>query len=210
MNYESGLTFFHGTVSSGKSVALIMAVHQYNKANIQTQKRAYVIKPALDTRTPNQVWSRFQNTSINVDLIVTQNQSIDFDISDIGAIFVDEVQFLSPEQIQDLFHLSFQKPVFCYGLKTTWKRTLFPGIATLLALADRVEEISRLCSQCSKTRALFNLRLRSKTQGGQEQNDIEIGDESLYVPVCRSCFTENDSLIPSAHPTEWFESPKVV
>ena len=71
----------------------------------------------------------------------------------------------------------------CYGLRVDFKGDLFPGSATLLALADEMREVRTIC-HCGK-RATMVVRQdgEGKALTGGEQ--VQIGGNETYVSLCR-------------------------
>ena len=161
------LYFRYGVVSSAKTLNLLATLHNYE----QQGKKAILIKPALDTRSEC-VESR-AGLSHKADII----------FKDSDAILVDEVQFLSSSQIQELRLLSIGKdldkdiPVLCYGLRTKSDATLWPSIIDLMALADSIEEIKTTCAYCCH-KAVFSKALQSTDEHGM---NISWGG---FIPVC--------------------------
>ena len=79
-------------------------------------------------------------------------------------------------------------PVMCYGLRTDFKGQLFPGAATLLAIADDIREIRTIC-WCGK-KATMNLRVDEAGKAVTEGDQVEIGGNERYVALCRKHFFE--------------------
>jgi len=76
--------------------------------------------------------------------------------------------------------------VICYGLRSDFRRQLFPASQRLFELADTIEEIKTICTFCLH-KAVFNLKLRD----GQPTLDgpsVELGCEEKYLPVCAACY----------------------
>src|SRR5215207_3531595 len=108
----------------------------------------------------------------------------------------DEAQFYQPEQIDQLARLvdELQIDVFCFGILTDFRATLFPGSARLVELADRMEllQVEALC-WCGE-RATHNARTiggEMVTEGEQlVVGDIESADglptaDLAYEVLCR-------------------------
>ena len=174
------LYFRYGVVSSAKTLNLLATLHNYE----QQGKKAILIKPALDTRSEC-VESR-AGLSHKADIILKDGDSLYDYISlfkDSDAILVDEVQFLSSSQIQELRLISIGKdldkdiPVLCYGLRTKSNATLWPSIVDLMALADSIEEIKTTCAYCCH-KAVFSKALQSTDEYGM---NISWGG---FIPVC--------------------------
>jgi thymidine kinase len=116
---------------------------------------------------------------------LTQGGRIDYAVC-------DEAQFYSALQIEQLARLvdELQIDVFCFGILTDFRATLFPGSARLVELADRMEllQVEALC-WCGE-RATHNAR----TIGGEmvtEGEQLVVGDmvtrdlEPAYEVLCR-------------------------
>lgn len=188
-----GLWFRYGTVSSGKTVRLLVEVHQYNADH--TGKKAYILKPALDQRQGEKtIWCR-PGLTTEANLVLAKGEQIATDqLSEekISCIFVDEAQWLTKEQVSQLRLLSLRIPVICYGIRTNFRGELFEGSAALLAQADKIEEIKVICKYCPK-KATYNLRLEKGVPTLQGPS-IQIGCEELYLPVCFACYCSKLSL----------------
>ncbi|NEA32576.1 thymidine kinase [Streptomyces sp. SID13031] len=110
----------------------------------------------------------------------------------IDYVVADEAQFYQPEQVEQLARLvdELQIDVFCFGILTDFRATLFPGSARLVELADRMEllQVEALC-WCGE-RATHNAR----TVGGEmvtEGEQLVVGDmvtnaaDVAYEVLCR-------------------------
>ena len=101
---------------------------------------------------------------------------------------VDECQFLTPEQIDQLRRLVDEEnlPVLCFGLRTDFLTHLFPGSRRLFELADSITEIKTICECGSK--ATVNARIspdgRVVTQGAQ----VLLGGNDSYLAMCHACW----------------------
>lgn len=190
------LYFRYGAMGASKTANLLMVAHNY-----ESQGRTVVlIKPSADTRwSKDEIVSRaggMKHKCLPVSPernIATMLEALP-EVSklwDVACILVDEAQFLTTKQVQELasFVDDFNIPVICYGLKNSYKEgVLFEGSAALLYYADAVEEIKTICVFCHK-KAIMNLRVVN----GEPVYDgdlIKIGDteisEEFYLPVCRS------------------------
>ncbi|MCC9681269.1 thymidine kinase, partial [Streptococcus agalactiae] len=101
------------------------------------------------------------------------------------CILIDECQFLSKKNVYDLARVvdDLDVPVMAFGLKNDFQNNLFEGSKHLLLLADKIDEIKTICQYCSK-KATMVLR----TENGKpvyEGDQIQIGGNETYIPVCR-------------------------
>ena len=77
--------------------------------------------------------------------------------------------------------------MICYGLRTDFRGELFEGSLHLLALADNIEEIKTICHCGAK--ATMNMRVING-KAVYEGEQIIIGGNDSYIPVCRKHFKE--------------------
>ena len=104
------------------------------------------------------------------------------------VIIVDEAQFLTTKQVNDLKEISQFVPVLCYGLLTNFKTELFEGSKRLVEIADSISEIKSVC-KCGR-KATVNARLvngKIVTDG----EEIVIGADESYEAMCYNCYVKN-------------------
>lgn len=166
-------------MKSSKTMQLISVKTSYERQG----KAVVCIKPEIDSRdgNPNTIKSRLIPTPEWADLVIhptTSRQKIYGIISEVDpmVILVDEAQFLSTKNVEDLRFFSKICPVICYGLRADFKGELFEGSKRLFELADVIEEIKNVCFKCNR-KATFNLR--HDPHGPQ----IVLGDDE-YSPAC--------------------------
>lgn len=105
-----------------------------------------------------------------------------------GWILVDEAQFLTSEQVDQLARAvdDFGINVLCYGLRTDFRTHLFDGSRRLMEIADSIDEVKSTCSCGRKT--IVNARVNSQGQIITEGEVVEIGGNERYIAVCRNCW----------------------
>ena len=182
------LYFYYGAMGAAKTMHLLTTEFNYRERGHKT----LVLTSALDTRTGlNRVESRI---GISVDAVSISNQEgLITRVKNLQkmphAIFVDEAQFLTIGQVEDLASLVDDEgiTVFCYGLRTDFKTNLFTGSKRLLELADTIEEIKTMC-HCGR-KAIMNARLNNGKVVKQGEQ-IQIGGNESYIALCRNCWTK--------------------
>lgn len=113
------------------------------------------------------------------------------DFSEHTFLFVDEAQFLTEQQVDQLSMLADFEDVTvnCYGLRTDFNGHLFEGSKRLFEVADDSLNLETECRRCKTRPAIFNARFY---HGKICNNDVQImidNNESInYVPLCRTCF----------------------
>lgn len=184
----SKLYFRYGAMNCGKTTALLQVAHNYEERGMNV----LLIKPAIDTKGEDTVVSRL-GISRKVDILLKPEDTIipylpDTDIP-LGAIIIDEAQFLTPEQVDELYFISktLNIPVLTYGLRCDFQMKGFPGSIRLLEIADDLEELKTICS-CGK-KATQNLRLvNGRPVFTGEQVSIDNQDDVKYCSVCGNCY----------------------
>ena len=183
------LYFRYGAMNCGKSSALMQVAHNYE----ENDKKVVVIKSAIDTKADNKLSSRI-GLERDVDILLGKDESLEnyYDQweNNISCILVDESQFLSKKQVEELWVASklYDIPVICYGLKTDFKSNLFEGSKRLLELADELDELITICS-CGN-RAKFNIRyVNNKYPEEGEEVLIDGSSPNVeYKPTCGKCY----------------------
>ena len=181
------LYFKYCAMGSSKTAQALITKYNYEENDMTV----WLIKPSADTRdgadiirsrigleaqceiiTPSKdIYARFQK--------VFQNNC--------HAVIVDECQFLTMEQIDQLRAIvnDFNLPVMCFGLRTDFQTKLFPGSARLMELADCIEEIKTMCDCGCK--ATVNARISNGyivTEGEQ----VVLGGNDCYIAMCHRCY----------------------
>lgn len=190
------LEYYFGTMASAKSGKLLMTCHQY----MDCGAHCILLKPSFDSRDKEgHINSRAVQskpcTLINTDTNIVElvNSLLDKKY-DYTCVLVDEVQFLTTEQINQLWQISRNKEflidVQCYGLKTTYTNELFEASSKLLVLADKTYCLPSMCSFCHNE-ATTHLRIINGVPVKQGHFNI-IGDinksNEYYKSVCQSCY----------------------
>lgn len=184
------LSFKYGAMGSGKSIDLMRTAYNYEEKGFDT----IVMKPKLDTKGNDKLDSRI-GISRAVEILIDDNTNIVEEVNniltkDLKCIFVDEVQLLPSNKIDELYLVSkiFDIPVICYGLRTNFKMSGFSGSTRLLEIADSLEEIKTIC-KCGEI-ARFNAR-KVNDKYTLDGDDIIIdGTDSKveYIPLCGDCY----------------------
>lgn len=187
------LYFKYGAMKSGKTTDIIKTYYNYKEKGMNV----LIMKPGDDKKAGSNIQSR-SGAELNADYIVPSNidlyQLITYHLIDnnVDVIIVDEAQFLTSKQVDELSEVvdQFDIPVLCYGLRADAFSNMFPGSQRLFEIADKIEELKAIC-KCGK-KATFNLRL-NKINGELipvfegEQVSID-GIDAEYDSVCRPCY----------------------
>ncbi len=181
------LYFKYGCMSSSKTAAALMCKFNYEQNGFSV----LLLQPACDTRDEENgeyvVKSRIGISSKSTRFSDKQNLTKMINAKKPDVIIVDECQFLSNKQVEELKIISENKDVLCYGLLTNFRSKLFDGSKRLVELADSLQELKTVC-RCGR-KATMNVRLENGkvvTRG----NEIEIEGKNkdiTYEVMCYWC-----------------------
>jgi thymidine kinase len=182
----SKLTFNYGTMTSGKTTALLQDAYNFRSHRMN----AYLMTARGDTRSGlGMIRSRI---GISAEASVFQaGEDVFAKISKahaskpIDAVYVDEAQFLSRDQVWQLSDVvdELNIPVSAYGLRSDFRGDLFEGSAALMSLADVLSENTGICSSGDK--ATMVVRMDQNGQAMIDGPQVMVGGEETYEAVCR-------------------------
>jgi thymidine kinase len=187
------LYFRYGAMNSGKSTALLQAAFNYEERGL----RILLAKPRLDTKGQSLIVSRL-GVERPTDFTVAADEDVyarfvaerQLAGSPIACLLIDEAQFLTEQQVDDLLRITVLEnvPVLAYGIRTDFQTIAFPGSRRLLEVAHAIEELKTIC-RCGR-KAVFNAR----TVGGRfvfDGDQVAIdGVDASYESLCGACYLE--------------------
>ena len=189
------LHFKYGAMNSGKSDTLIKTAYNYGEQGL----KVITIKPSIDTKGDDRIVAR-GGASRKVDIMATPNTDIrdavkKLKIKDLHCVLIDESQFLTEEQIDQLYDVAKRDDisVIAYGLRADFRQELFAGSKRLFEIVDNIEKLPTMC-RCG-SQAEFNCRLvdgKYVFEGAQVAIDGE--GEVTYNSLCGNCYNEEYAL----------------
>ena len=187
------LYFNYSSMNAGKSTALLQANHNYLERGMKTKMFTF----SGDNRyEENKIVSRIgisaDANSFSEATDLFQNLIEDKELKKIQCVLIDEAQFLKKKQVAQLGRIvdELDIAVLAFGIRTAFQGELFEGSKYLLAWADNLKEIKTVC-WCSR-KATMVVRLDSKGNILSEGQQLEIGGNEKYVPLCRAHFNKKD------------------
>lgn len=188
------LYFRYGAMNSGKSTALLQAAFNYEERG----QHVLLAKPEIDTKGADRISSRL-GVDREVDFLIGAQDDVRVLVAEqaarfeggVACILIDEAQFLTPAQVDDLLRIVVEErvPVLAYGIRTDFQTRAFPGSARLLELAHSLEELKTIC-RCGR-KALYNARLvggRFVFDGDQVAIDELSHEKVTYESMCAECY----------------------
>ena len=184
------LYFSYAAMNAGKSTLLLQASYNYAERGMRT----LLFTSALYAEGGiGQITSRL-GISAPAELFGERDELFSrikdrLEESKVDCVFVDEAQFLSPEQVWQLARVSdrLRIPVMCFGLRTDFQGKLFPGSQELLAVADVLREIRTICECGAKATMVVRQSADGRVLTAGEQVSIE---KSVYISLCRKHWEE--------------------
>ena len=187
----SKLYFRYGAMNSGKSTHLMQVAHNYEERGM----RVILIKPSTDKKGGDKLVSRL-GVERKVDILCLEKMNIYEEIQKwqevkfkVNCILVDEVQFMTKEQVDQLFKIAvvLDIPVICYGLRTDFMMEGFEGSTRLLLLAHSIEEMKTIC-KCGRKAILNGRKINGEFVFEGEQVAIDNIDNVQYESLCGHCY----------------------
>ncbi|SIT69557.1 thymidine kinase [Microbacterium sp. RU33B] len=203
------LYFRYGAMNSGKSTSLLQAAFNYEERG----QHVLLAKPEIDTKGADEISSRLGVTR-KVDFLIRPGDDLramfaehrarvrieasaslvpesDEHPVDVACFLVDEAQFLTRDQVDDLLRIVVLEgvPALAYGIRTDFQTQAFPGSRRLMELAHSLEELKTIC-RCGR-KAIFNARLvggRFVFEGDQVAIDELTTDRVTYESMCAECY----------------------
>lgn len=126
------IKFFLGPMASGKTARLVQMQQEFKNPAVIVP--ACVIKAKLDKELDGAFRLNSRNgTSCRVTHILQPKDNVVVDdVHD--SIFVDEINFLSRDQILQLFR--YKLPIFGFGLRFDWQKNCFGAIDFLMEFVN--------------------------------------------------------------------------
>jgi thymidine kinase len=166
-----------GSMFSGKTEELIRRL----KRAVIAGKSVEIFKPHIDNRFHKADVVSHDKRSIT-STPVSNAQNILVLASGHDVVGIDEAQFFDEELPDVCNRLARQGTrVIVAGLDMDYAGNPFGTMPQLLSIAEYVTKLHAICVQCGAP-AQYSYRLTSSSQ------QIELGEQDVYEPRCRSCF----------------------
>lgn len=194
------LYFYYSAMNAGKSTVLLQSSYNYQERGMDT----LLFTPVIDNRY--EIGKIHSRIGLSADAVMFDDQ---FDLyqytsnaksnnQKIQCVLIDEAQFLNKQQVYQLTKIvdDLNLPVLAYGLRSDFRGEPFEGSQYLLIWSDNLVEIKTIC-HCGK-KAIMNVRIDSDGNPIKTGNQVQIGGNSQYVPMCRKHYFEGTNQIAVA------------
>ena len=182
------LYFKYGAMGSSKTAQALITKYNYEENDM----KVWLIKPSADTRDGEQILrsrigleAKVEVMSPETDISRRFEEKLD---EHYDAVIVDECQFLTEKQIDELRRIvnDHGVPVMCFGLRTDFQTKLFPGSRRLMEVADTIQEIKTMCDCGAK--ATVNARIDGLGHIVTEGAQVVLGGNDSYIAMCHKCY----------------------
>jgi len=185
-------------MNSGKSTALLQAAFNYEERG----QHVLLTKPLMDKKGDRRIVSRL-GVERDIDFGIAPDDDLltAFEAErhrvqketghDVACLLVDEAQFLTEAQVDDLLRIAIQLsvPVLAYGIRTDFQTIAFPGSRRLLEIAHSLEELKTIC-RCGR-KAVFNARkVGDRFVFDGDQVAIDTFEDVTYESLCGQCYLD--------------------
>lgn len=184
------LTVFTGPMKSGKSAALISRLAQYDYANLCIQ----VFYPDVDLRSSaGEIGSRL-GLRTAAHPAKSPDDILSAVLPDCDVVAIDEAElFADCEGLVRVVRQLIARGVVVLvaGLDLDFAERPFGAMATLFALADRVEKLTAICGVCGSAFATRTQRLVNGRPASPSDPAVLIegsDDAVVYQARCHFCY----------------------
>lgn len=184
------LYFKYGAMGSSKTAQALITKYNYEENGL----RVWLIKPSADVRDGAHILRSRIGLQAQVEIILPETQVYtlfcETQRGSCDVIIVDECQFLTPAQIDQLRTIVNEDniPVMCFGLRTDFQTKLFPGSMRLMEVADTIQEIKTICDCGAK--ATVNARIDGEGHIITEGAQVVLGGNDCYIAMCHKCWVK--------------------
>ena len=182
------LYFKYGAMGSSKTAQALITKYNYEENDM----KVWLIKPSADTRDGEALLRSRIGLEAKVEVMSPETDIAARFEEKLGehynAVIVDECQFLTEKQIDELRSIvnDHGVPVMCFGLRTDFQTKLFPGSRRLMEVADTIQEIKTMCDCGAK--ATVNARIDGTGHIVTEGAQVVLGGNDSYIAMCHKCY----------------------
>ena len=188
------ITFTYGTMGAGKTKQLIWFYKQHAK-DFNGLSNIKVMRFKLSPKDTNTIESR-DGSKIFCELF---DNKYDFEkhyfyeqwTQNFDYILIDEVQFCTREQIEQLHRIGMYMSIYCYGLLLDNCGLLFNASKTLIEYGAILEKIPSRCRICGCKATISAMYLRPtkrpwlRIDGETPSKPYPPSKDTQYIPMCK-------------------------
>jgi thymidine kinase len=148
-------------------------------------RRVAVFNHALDTRHGHELLASHAGLALPA-VPVSRADDIETQVADgTDVVAIDEAQFFGPDLLPVVDRLAGRGlVVIVAGLDVTYDGRPFEPLPSLMALAERVDKLTAICSVCGEE-AVYHVRVGSRPVGADALVAANVGGTDVYQARCR-------------------------
>lgn len=186
------LQFYYSTMNAGKSAAALQKAHQR-----KIIRESVLLVSSNDRSNEPKITSRYGISSECLSYDPHTDFYQLFESTTPNVIIVDEAQFLTGQQVDQLSRLTLTSycDVICYGLLTDFRSMLFPGSSRLIELSDDIFKLQTVALCWCGDPGQINARVVDGIVAYEGQQVLvgDVNKSSVYYTVlCRSHFNSGE------------------
>jgi len=159
--------------------------------DVYAKRNILYINHSLDNRSKNTIYSThnpmINNEACTIPLIKMKSYRelpTIKEVSEYDTIGVDEAQFFDDlDNIKD--YANNGKRVIVSGLTSDSNQNKFGCITDLLPVSENCEILNAICVKCIENNVRRDAAFTIKIHSESSENQIDIGSDDKYIPVCR-------------------------
>ncbi len=186
------LYFYYSAMNAGKTTKLLQSSFNYKERGMDTLLYTYKFDNRFgESKIASRIGLNENSLTFDKDLDLYED-IINKKTNKTACVFVDEAQFLTKTQIQQLCKIvdMHNIPVLTYGLRTDFLGEAFEGSKYLLLWADEIIEVKTIC-HCGR-KATMNAKFDSNKNVIRNGQQVDIGGNEKYVALCRKHYLEGN------------------
>jgi thymidine kinase len=181
-----------GPMFAGKTEELLRRVR---RAVIAGQ-RVQVITHALDTRSGADRVASHAGLDYPSRAVASAGAIAQAVGDDVDMVAIDEAHFFGPDLVAVVADLAARDVVVVVaGLDVTFVGGPFEPLPSLMALAERVDKLTAICTVCG-AEAIFHTRIAPAAPGGVDLVPENVGGAEKYQARCRRHFASGEDARP--------------
>jgi thymidine kinase len=164
-----------GTMKSGKTSALIK---KQKEIGVDTRVVLPLVSKSRDLGDVGRLQSRDGSWTLITHYISKDDDILQVFENDTNCVFfIDEIQFFTLDQIQQLYELSCKTDVYAYGLEKDFLGKEFESSQEIKKHCLFFEKLFAMCEVCFKEKAVQDCLIQ----------DLDNGINSIYKSKCVGC-----------------------
>lgn len=183
-NSMGSLEVIAGPMFCGKTEELIRRV----KRAMIAKKNVVVVKHVLDIRYKKRNVTSHSGHTLRSKVVKSARGIHKKVNSTTDVVAIDEAMWFGKALIPVVNDLLKQgKRVIVSGLAATFTAEPFEPIPSLMAIADRVDKLTAVCTVCGKE-AIFHKKITTSKESPYKIVAANVGEKDKYEARCRTCF----------------------